>query len=123
MKTNLLPFGIIAVVGFFMIIIVSYIGVSQRDDIQLAEENGGEIEEVEDEATVLDPEEAYANSCASCHGGDLSGGVGPDLTAVGGSLSEADIEAIINDGQGTMPGGLVNPDQAKEIADWLSEMK
>lgn len=123
MKTNLLPFGVIAIVGFFLIIIVSYIGVVQREEIQLAEENGGEIEEVEDEAVALDPEEAYANSCAACHGADLSGGAGPDLTAVGGSLSEADIEQIINDGVGTMPGGLVNPEQAEEIAAWLSEMK
>lgn|SRR5690625_4457701 len=123
MKTNLLPFGIIAIVGLFMIIILSYIGVSQREDIQLAEENGGEIEEVEDEATVLDPEEAYANSCAACHGGDLTGGAGPDLTAVGGTLSEAEIEAIINNGVGTMPGGLVSPEQSAEIAAWLSEMK
>src|SRR5699024_2016437 len=123
MKTNILPFGIIAIVGFFIIIIVSYVGVNQREQIQLAEENGGEVEEIQDEVATLDPEEAYANSCASCHGGDLTGGVGPDLTSVGGSLSEADIEAIINDGQGTMPGGLVSPDQATEIAEWLSELK
>lgn len=123
MKTNLLPFGVIAIVGFFLIIIVSYIGVAQRDDIQLAEENGGEIEEVEDDVVMLDPEEMYANSCAACHGADLAGGAGPDLTAVGSSFSEADIEAIINNGVGTMPGGLVNPQQAEEIAAWLSEMK
>lgn len=123
MKTNILPFGIIAIVGFFIIIIVSYVGVNQREQIQLAEENGGEVEEIQDEVATLDPEEAYANSCASCHGGDLTGGVGPDLTGVGGSLSEADIEAIINNGQGTMPGGLVSPDQATEIAEWLSELK
>src|SRR5699024_10871647 len=111
MKTNLLPFGVIAVVGFFMIIIVSYIGVGQRDDIRLAEENGGEIEQVEDDATVLDADEAYANSCAGCHGDDLSGAMGPDLTAVGGKLSEADIEAIINDGLGAMPPATVSPAQ------------
>lgn len=122
MKTNLLPFGAIAVVGFFMIIIISYIGVGQREDIQLAEENGGEIEQVEEEVAVLDPEEAYANSCASCHGGDLTGGAGPDLTAVGSNLSSDEIEGIINDGLGTMPGGLVDPQQAEEIAAWLSEM-
>lgn len=123
MKTNLLPFGIIAIVGFFLIIIVSYVGVFQREEIQLAEENGGEIEEVEDEVTALDPEESYANSCASCHGGDLTGGAGPDLTAVGASLSEEEIETIINEGVGTMPGGLVDPEQSAEIAEWLSEMK
>lgn len=123
MKRNLLPFGIIAIVGIFAAIIVFYIGVGQRADIQLAEENGGEVVEENGGEVSTDPEAIYANSCASCHGNDLSGGVGPDLTAVGASLSADEIEDIINNGVGSMPGGLVGPEEAAVLGEWLSEMK
>lgn len=122
MKRNVLPFGIIAIVGIFVAIIVFYVGVNQRDDIRLAEENGGE--EVAEEGEVsTDPEGIFANSCASCHGQDLSGGVGPDLTNVGSNLSADEIHDIIMNGQGTMPGGLVGNEEATSLADWLAEMK
>ncbi len=68
-------------------------------------------------------EELYEQSCASCHGDDLSGEVGPDLTAVGSDHSADDILTIIEDGQGSMPGGLLSGDDAQEVADWLAEHK
>lgn len=125
MKRNILPFGIIAIVGIFAAIIVFYIGVNQREDIQLAEENGGEVVEdgeVEGEAAT-DPEAIYASSCAACHGQDLSGVAGPSLTNVGSSLSADEIKNVIMNGQGTMPGGLVSNEEADVLAEWLSEMK
>ncbi len=121
MKKNVLPFGIIAIVGIFAAIIVFYIGVHQREDIRLAEENGGEVEEQGEVAT--DPEEVFSKSCASCHGEDLSGGAGPDLTKVGSDHSADEIHDIIMNGQGAMPGGLVGNEEADLLADWLSEMK
>lgn len=122
MKKNVLPFGIIAILGIFAAIIVYYVGVNQREDIRLAEENGGEV--VEDGGEVAtDPEAIYANSCASCHGADLTGTVGPDLTSVGSKLSADEIEDVINNGLGTMPPGIVNPEEAGILAEWLSEMK
>lgn len=126
MKRNVLPFGIIAIVGIFAAIILFYIGASQKEDIQLAEENGGEEvaeENGEDGEVADDPEAFYANSCAACHGDDLSGQVGPDLTAVGGDHSAEEIEEIIANGQGSMPPGTAPPEEAKVIAEWLSEMK
>lgn len=123
MKRNLLPFGIIAIVGIFAAIIVFYIGVGQSEEIQLAEENGEEVVEGEDGDEVDGIESVYQNSCASCHGDDLTGAVGPDLTAVGGSLSQDEIEEIINEGKGSMPGNLVSPEEATELAEWLSEME
>ena len=117
MKTNVIPFAIIAIVGIFAVVILSSIGVNQRADIQNPEEAGGEVEE------SMDPEEIFANSCSSCHGGDLTGGVGPDLTSVGGKLSEDDIQSIIMDGADGMPPALVPAEQAAEIAKWLGEMK
>ncbi len=130
MKRNVLPFGIIAIVGVFAAIIVFYIGVSQEEEIQLAEENDGE-EAADDEEgdeeegeTDDDPEAMFANSCASCHGDDLEGGMGPDLTSVGSDHSAEDIEEIVENGQGDMPPGTAPPEEAEVIAEWLSsEMK
>ena len=124
MKRNILPFLLIAIVGIFASVIVFYLGVHQREDIQLAEENGGEevVEEQEGEVSD-DPEAIYASSCASCHGQDLSGVAGPELTTVGSKLSADEISDIIVNGQGTMPGGLVSNEEADILAEWLSEMK
>lgn len=126
MRNSVLPYGIIAIVGIFVAVIIFYIGVSQREDIQLAED-GEETEVVEDgdveEGATNDPEAIYANSCAGCHGDDLSGTSAPDLTTVGGSLSQDEIEDIINNGKGTMPPALVSPEEAAVLAEWLSEMK
>lgn len=68
-------------------------------------------------------EELYQQSCASCHGDDLSGAVGPSLETVGADMSADDIEEIIDEGVGSMPGGLLAGDDAKEVADWLAEHK
>src|SRR5699024_325862 len=108
MKRNILPFGIIAIVGIFAAIIVFYVGVHQRDDIQQAEENGGEAVEEQEGEESTDPEEVFSQNCASCHGEDLSGENGPDLTNVGSDLSRDEIHDVIMNGQGAMPAGLVD---------------
>lgn len=115
-KNLVLPYAIIAIMGIFVIIIISYVGVEQRNAIQNPEEAG--------ETEVLDAEDLFKNSCASCHGGDLEGVSAPALSNVGSKLSEEEIENIINNGiEGSMPAGLVNPQEAAEIAEWLSEME
>lgn len=125
MKSNILPFAIIAIVGVFAAVIVFYLGVHQREDIQLAAENGGEeiVEEGQEGEVADDPEAIYASSCAACHGNDLSGVAGPGLTTVGSSLSADEINDIILNGVGTMPGGLVSAEEADVLTDWLSEMQ
>ena len=65
----------------------------------------------------------FAQSCASCHGQNLEGGVGPALTAVGGKLDAAAIEGVITNGQGAMPAGLLQGDDAKAVAEWLAAKK
>lgn len=129
-KNPVIPFAIIAIIGILTVIIISFVGVNQRDDIQKAEENGGEAtEEAQDEGeasdgeTSDDPEEIFESNCSSCHGGDLSGGVGPNLTKVGGDHSEEEIHGIIMNGQGAMPPGMATEDEADVLAKWLSEKK
>jgi|SRR5690625_1266350 len=81
------------------------------------EENGG------DTVDTAAAEEAYKGKCASCHGQDLSGNNGPDLTSIGSKYSAEEIEDIIVDGIGTMPPGLLSGDEATAVAEWLADHK
>lgn len=113
-RNLVLPYAIIAIIGILTVIIISYVGVEQRNTIQNPEESG--------EAEVLDAEELFRKSCASCHGGDLSGATAPALSSVGGKYSEEEIkDIIINGTDGGMPPNLVKPDEAAVLAEWLSE--
>lgn len=68
-------------------------------------------------------EELFESNCASCHGGDLSGGMGPDLTKVGSDHSPDEIKDIIQNGQGQMPAQDLPDEDATTLSDWLSEKK
>ncbi|MFC3041300.1 cytochrome c551 [Virgibacillus xinjiangensis] len=69
-------------------------------------------------------EEIYQNNCASCHGGDLSGGAGPDLTSVGADYSADEIADIIENGKGSMPAqSQVSGEDRETLANWLAEQQ
>ncbi|MFC4557513.1 cytochrome c551 [Virgibacillus kekensis] len=71
-------------------------------------------------------EEIYQNNCASCHGADLSGGAGPDLTAVGSEYSADEIADIIKNGtNGGMPAfdGQLPEEDIQSLAQWLAQKK
>lgn len=70
-----------------------------------------------------DAEKFYQNKCSQCHGQNLEGGVGNDLTSVGSRMSVEEIEDIIAKGSGAMPANLLTGDEAKEVAEWLAEKK
>lgn len=57
--------------------------------------------------TVLDGAQVFANRCASCHGSDAGGGLGPQLNggrAVARFPDITDQIAVITNGRGGMPG-------------------
>lgn len=90
--------------------------------------DGDETEEAADEGTdeggtvdAAAAEEVYKSNCASCHGADLSGGAGPELTNVGSELSAEEIADVIENGKGSMPGGLVSGDDVDLLANWLAD--
>ncbi|RDY72016.1 MULTISPECIES: cytochrome c550 [Halobacillus] len=120
-KNPVIPFAIIAVLGIVVMIVVSAAGINQREAIQNEEEGGGEKQE---ETASASPEELYQNQCASCHGGDLGGGAGPNLQQVGSRYSAEEINDIIVNGKGSaMPAGLYTGEQATKLAEWLAEKK
>ncbi|WP_010532119.1 cytochrome c551 [Lentibacillus jeotgali] len=80
--------------------------------------NGGETSE------SAAAEELFQSNCATCHGSDLSGGSGPNLTSVGADYSADEIVDIIKNGKGNMPAQKqVSDEDAQTIASWLAEKK
>ncbi len=65
-------------------------------------------------------EEVYQQNCATCHGDDLSGDIGPSLEKVGADYSVDEIKEIIEEGKGQMPPGIVEGDEKDAVAEWLA---
>ncbi len=120
MKRNpIIPFALIAIVGILAVIVISFVGVNQREQIANPDEG-------QEEGAVQDPEAIYEASCLGCHGTDLSGGAGPALSTIGSELSLDEIKDIITNGtDGGMPAqsGTLSPEEITVISEWLSEKK
>ena len=70
---------------------------------------------------AANPEEIYQSSCIGCHGDQYQGsGSAPALTGVGERLSNEELEDVVVNGRNAMPSGLVSPEQAGDMAEWLS---
>jgi cytochrome c551 len=74
-------------------------------------------------ASGNDAEKIFQQSCASCHGTDLKGQIGPALNRVGSKYEKTDIEKIIANGRGAMPAGVIKGEDATKVAEWLAEKK
>jgi mono/diheme cytochrome c family protein len=56
-------------------------------------------------ATNVDGQALYGDNCATCHGKTGGGGIGPSLKGIQNTFpNAADEEAIVTNGQGSMPG-------------------
>lgn len=127
-KNAIVPYILIMAFGIGLIFFLSVQGVSDEAEIaeeQAAEEGGGaaEGEEGGEEAAAgdFDPEAHAQANCISCHGSSYEGGVGPSLVAT--ELPQADIEDILINGKGTMPGGLVEEENAAAMAEWVLSLE
>ncbi|MFC4768950.1 c-type cytochrome [Effusibacillus consociatus] len=66
----------------------------------------------------------FGQTCASCHGVDLKGQVGPALLGVGNKYTPEQIQEIIKNGKPpAMPAGFLQGEDAKKVAEWLSKQK
>ncbi|WP_017184904.1 c-type cytochrome [Alkalibacillus haloalkaliphilus] len=84
-----------------------------------AGENGGDDTTANETAAG---EELYQQNCASCHGGDLSGGAGPGLVDASEQHDQDDIVSIILEGYGSMAAVAgVSEEEAEDIADYVLE--
>lgn len=75
-----------------------------------------------DVATV-DAEKIVNNKCIACHGGNLEGASGPALDKIGDKLSQDEIHDVIINGQGGMPAGIIEGEEADAVAEWLAAKK
>lgn len=124
-KNPVIPYALIAIIGIVLVIVISFVGLNQQETIEKQEKGGGEKQgQEEGGASADDPAAIFQNNCISCHGADLTGGVGPDLTKVGSRYSKKEIKEIILNGKGSiMPAGLVPEPKADALAEWLSKKK
>ncbi|SEQ18255.1 cytochrome c551/cytochrome c550 [Virgibacillus subterraneus] len=126
-KNPVIPYATIAVIGILLVVVISFVGLDQRQTIEKKEKNGGENteEKSQEGETTSDPSKVFESNCASCHGADLSGGMGPALNKVGSKYSQEEIREIIKTGfpDAGMQGNIIQGEKADAVAKWLSEQK
>lgn len=79
------------------------------------------------EVEIVEPDSEGAQiyaaqaSCTGCHGANMQGGMGPSLLGVGDRLSADEIESVIVNGRGAMPGGTFagSDDELNTLVEWL----
>jgi cytochrome c551 len=84
---------------------------------------GGGSDTNKDTASGGEAAKIFDQKCSGCHGGDLKGGMGPNLTKIGSTLSKDDILNTIKNGKGGMPPNVIQGDDAEKVADWLAAKK
>jgi mono/diheme cytochrome c family protein len=63
-------------------------------------------------------EAIFASKCSSCHGtGGAGGGVGPALAGTG--LDAATVTAVVQQGRGVMPAGIVSGQEQADVAAYV----
>jgi len=73
---------------------------------------------------TIDAAAVFKANCASCHGQNLEGIAGPNLTKVGATHDAAAIAKIIKEGKGGMPPGMLKKaEEIKAVSEWLAEKK
>ncbi len=75
----------------------------------------------EEEETVKSGESIYEKSCAGCHGNDLKGANGPPVNNMAEKYTEEELNSLIKNGKGMMPGGLLTDEETEMVTKWLLE--
>lgn len=65
--------------------------------------------------------DVYASNCAGCHGANGEGGSGPALADEVPEKSDADLEGIITNGTGSMPGFELEDQEMADLIAYLRE--
>lgn len=69
--------------------------------------------------TPLTGKDIVQQTCTACHGEQLEGGVGPNIQHATETYSNEELMRILINGKGTMPGEIVNEEEAQEIITYL----
>ncbi|MCR2820418.1 cytochrome c550 [Lederbergia panacisoli] len=116
MKRNpIVPYILIMVMGLVLVFFLGIKGLGDAKEIAKEAEGGEEV------AVEFDAE-AASKTCISCHGENLEGAGGaPALRGAG--LTKEHIADVLQNGQGTMPAGLVPAENIDEMAEWVANLK
>ncbi len=119
MKNNpIIPYILIMAFGIGLIFFMSMEGVGNKEEIahggeEVAEEGGATAEEGAGGAELV-------SACIGCHGGDLTGGMGPDLHGI---TDVEHIKNVVMNGQGQMPPVVQDEAEAQAIAEYISTLE
>ncbi|QQD85501.1 MULTISPECIES: cytochrome c [Jeotgalicoccus] len=103
-KNPIIPFLLIIFLGVGLVFLLSGVGATDDGEEDVASEEGASEESgggEEASSGDVDAEGIARDNCASCHGQDFSGGMGPALA--GTSLDEETFTTTVRDGRGSMP--------------------
>lgn len=122
-KNAIVPYILIMAFGIGLIFFLSLEGVGNEAEIadeNATEENGDGAatgEGTGDDTAEFDPEAKAQESCIGCHGSSYEGASGPSLVAT--EMTQEEIEEIIANGKGGMPGNLVEAENIPAMAEWV----
>ncbi|MDN4495350.1 c-type cytochrome [Ureibacillus aquaedulcis] len=127
MKNNpIIPYILIMAFGIGLIFFMSLEGAGNKEEIAAGHEEGAATEEGAaseggDTASAGAGGEELVSSCIGCHGGDLTGGMGPKLAG----LDAAHIVDVLENGipGSPMTPGLKTGSEAQAIADYISSLE
>ena len=122
-RNPIIPFILIMAFGIGLIFFLSIDGVGNKQEIasEHSEESGEGGGDDQASAGEFDPEALAQQKCINCHGNTYEGqGSFPSLVAT--QLSEEEIQDVLANGKGTMPGGLVPQENLEEMAAWVKSL-
>lgn len=104
--------------GIFLVVGLAACGGGSKSDSSQGTSGGT------DTASAGDAPKIFSQHCATCHGDNLQGGMGPNLQKIGSQLSKDQILGILKNGKpGGMPAGLITGSDADKVAAWLASKK
>ncbi|GAB3071523.1 c-type cytochrome [Salinicoccus sesuvii] len=126
-RNPIVPFILIIFLGIGLVFLLSSQGATSHDegeDEDVASEEGSEGGEGGEEAASgdFDAEGFARDNCASCHGQDYSGGMGPALAGTG--LSDEEFHDTVREGPGSMPAfseDQIADEELTALHDFFSE--
>ena len=119
-RNPIVPYILIFALGIGLIFFMSLYGLEQKKEIAGQDEDGVTEEAVD--TAEFDAEAVTQGKCIGCHGGDLTGGMGPGL--VGTNLSKDELKDTIKNGKGSMPPqGITDDAELDAMADYILSLK
>jgi cytochrome c551 len=104
-------------VAFFAIMLVFSVSACGGND------NAGNNDNSSGSVDATAANQIFQKNCASCHGNNLQGNIGPNLQKVGSKMSKSDILNQIKKGGGGMPPNVISGKDADVVATWLASKK